>query len=95
MLVELKTRSPAVVRTSNVIQLSAQRVAVEDELGVPVSDEAFVLIPGRHSALPIARAVRLMSRVQVDALAAKRRRLMDGLDRPRWCESEQVCHRCG
>jgi hypothetical protein len=34
VLVELKTRSTPAVRTSDVIQLSAQRVAVEDELRV-------------------------------------------------------------
>ena len=60
VLVELKTRSTAAVRESDVIQLSAQRVAVEDEMRVQVSDEAFVVFPGRHSAPPTARAVRLM-----------------------------------
>lgn len=95
VLVELKTRSAPTVRTSDVIQLSAQRVAVEDELRVQVSDEAFVIFPGRHSAPPTARAVRLMSRAQVEAIAARRRRLIDGLDRPRWPDSEHVCHGCG
>ena len=95
VLVELKTRSAPTVRTSDVIQLSAQRVAVEDELRVRVSDEAFVLFPGRHSAPPAARVVRLMSREQIEALAARRRRLIDGLDRPQWPDSEHVCHGCG
>ena len=95
VLVELKTRSTAAVRASDVIQISAQRVAVEDELRVQVSDEAFVIFPGRHSAPPTARAVRLMSREQVEAIAARRRRLIDGLDRPRWPDSEHVCHGCG
>lgn len=95
VLVELKTRSTAAVRASDVIQLSAQRAAVEDEMRVQVSDEAFVVFPGRHSAPPTARAVRLMSREQVEAIAARRRRLIDGLDRPRWPDSEHVCHGCG
>lgn len=95
VLVELKTRSAPAVRTSDVIQLSAQRVAVEDELRVRVSDEAFVLFPGRHSASPTARAVSLMSREQVEAIAARRRRLIDGIERPRWPDSEHVCHGCG
>lgn len=95
VLVELKTRSTATVRASDVIQLSAQRVAVEDELRVQVSEEAFVVFPGRHSAPPTARAVRLMSREQVEAIGARRRRLIDGLDRPRWPDSEHVCHGCG
>lgn len=95
VLVELKTRSTAAVRASDVIQLSAQRVAVEDELRVQVSDQAFVIFPGRHSAPPTARAVRLMSREQVEAIGARRRRLIDGLDRPRWPDSELVCNGCG
>ena len=95
VLVELKTRSAPAVRTSDVIQLSAQRVAVEDELRVQVADDAFVVFPGRHSAPPTARAVRLMSREQVEAVAARRRRLIDGLDRPRWPDSEHICHGCG
>jgi len=95
VLVELKTRSTAAVRASDVIQLSAQRVAVEDELHVQVSDEAFVVFPGRHSAPPTARAVRLMSREQVEAIGARHRRLIDGLDRSRWPDSEHVCQGCG
>ena len=95
VLVELKTRSAPAVKTSDVIQLSAQRVAVEDELRVCVSDEAFVIFPGRHSAPPAARVVRLMSREQVEAVAARHRRLIDGLDRPQWPDSERICHGCG
>lgn len=95
VLVELKTRSTAAVRASDVIQLSAQRVAVEDELRVQVSDEAFGIFPGRHSAPPTSRAVRLMSREQIEAVAARHRRLIDGLDRPQWPDSEHVCHGCG
>ena len=95
VLVELKTRSTAAVRASDVIQLSAQRAAVEDEMRVQVSDEAFVVFPGRHSAPPTARAVRLMSREQVESIGARRRRLIDGLDHPRWPVSEHVCHGCG
>jgi hypothetical protein len=95
VLVELKTRSTAAVRASDVIQLSAQRVSLEDEMRVQVSDQAFVVFPGRHSAPPTARAVRLMSREQVEAIGARRRRLIDGLDRPRWPDSERVCNGCG
>lgn len=95
VLVELKTRSNAAVRASDVIQLSAQRVAVEDELRVRVSDEAFVMFPGRHSASPTSRAVRLMSREQIESVAARHRRLIGGLDRPQWPASEHVCRGCG
>ncbi len=95
VLVELKTRSTAVVLPSDVIQLSAQRVALEDELGLPVSDEAFVLIPARDPAPPAVRSVQLTSRAVVDALVQRRRRLMDGVELPHWPESEHVCRGCG
>jgi CRISPR-associated exonuclease Cas4 len=95
MLMELKTRSMAVVLPSDVIQLSAQRVALEDELGLQVSDDAFVLIPARDSAPPVLRSVQLMSRAAIDALAKRRWRLVDGVEVPRWPESEHVCRRCG
>ena len=75
--------------------IAAQRVAVEDELRVRVSDEAFVLFPGRHSAPPAARVVRWMSREQIEAVAARRRRLIDGIELPQWPDSEHVCHGCG
>jgi len=70
---------------SEVIQLSAQRVAMEDDLRVPVSGEAFVLtLDKADGAPPIARGVTLMAREQVEALAARRQRLLGGLDRPPW-----------
>jgi len=71
------------------------KVAVEDELRVRVSDDAFVLFPGRHSAPPAARVVRLMSREQIEAVAVRRRRLIDGIELPQWPDSEHVCHGCG
>ena len=94
-LMELKTRSTVAVLPSDVIQLSAQRIALEDELGLPVTDEAFVLIPARAPAPFAVRAVQLMSRTAIDALVERRWRLMDGLEVPRWPERENVCHRCG
>jgi hypothetical protein len=94
-LMELKTRSTAVVLPSDVIQLSAQRIALEDELGLQVSDEAFVLIPARAPAPLAVRSVQLMSRVAIDALVERRWRLVDGVAAPRWPESEHVCRRCG
>lgn len=94
-LMELKTRSTVAVLPSDVIQLSAQRIALEDELGLQVTDEAFVLIPARAPAPFAVRAVQLMSRTAIDALVERRWRLMDGVEVPRWPEKENVCRRCG
>lgn len=49
---ELKTRSTVAVLPSDVIQLSAQRIALEDELGLQVTDEAFVLISVALAPVP-------------------------------------------
>jgi len=74
--------------------VAARRVAVEDELRVQLSDEAFVIFPARHSAAPTSRAVRMMSREQIEAVAARRRRRIDSLHRPQWRDSEHVCQGC-
>lgn len=96
VLVELKTRSTAAVRGSDVIQLSAQRMAVEDNLRSPVSDVGFVLIPGLTDRDPaVARSVRLMNREQVEALVLRRHRLLRGVVHPSWPHSDQVCQGCG
>lgn len=94
-LMELKTRSTVAVLPSDVIQLSAQRIALEDELGLQVTDEALVLIPARAPAPFAVRAVQLMSRTAIDALVERRWRLMGGVEVPRWPERENVCRRCG
>lgn len=70
VLVELKTRASPMVTQSDVIQLSAQRIALEDAVGGTVSDEAYVLVPRRrqsHSLVPLD--VKLLPRQEVEHIA--------------------------
>ncbi len=86
VLVELKTRASPVVTRSDVIQLSSQRMAMEDEMHATVADEAYVLIP-----LP----VNLMAREEVEDLMRRRDALLRGLVEPRWPASQRTCRVCG
>lgn len=96
VLVELKTRASPVVTRSDVIQLSAQRMAMEDELHATVADEAYVLIPRGHrgtSLIPLP--VKLMAREEVEDLMRRRDALLRGLVEPRWPASQRTCRACG
>jgi CRISPR/Cas system-associated exonuclease Cas4 (RecB family) len=96
VLVELKTRASPVVTRSDVIQLSAQRMAMEDELHATVADEAYVLIPRGHrgtSLIPLP--VNLMAREEVEDLMRRRDALLRGLVEPRWPASQRTCRACG
>lgn len=96
VLVELKTRASPVVTRSDVIQLSAQRMAIEDELRATIADEAYVLVPRgyrRTSLIPLP--VRLMARQEVEDLMRRRDALLRGLVEPRWPANERICRDCG
>jgi CRISPR/Cas system-associated exonuclease Cas4 (RecB family) len=96
VLVELKTRASPVVTRSDVIQLSAQRMAMEDELRAIVADEAYVLVPRRHRGTPLVPLpVSLMARQEVEDLMRRRDALLRGLVEPRWPASERTCSTCG
>lgn len=70
-LVELKTRGHDVVYMSDVIELSVQRIAVEDDTGEPVSGQAWVVIQNNRSGVRRPHKVRLLG---VDEIAAMRER---------------------
>ena len=96
VLVELKTRASPVVTRSDVIQLSAQRMAMEDELHAIVADEAYVLIPrGPRGTSLIPLPVNLMAREEVEDLMRRRDALLRGLVKPRWPASQRTCRACG
>jgi hypothetical protein len=93
-LVELKTRATHRVYPSDVIELSAQRVAIECETHERVSDVAWVLTEGTDGASRRACQVRLMSRDDVLALHARRARLLCGQAEPLRCRSKSTCAGC-
>jgi CRISPR-associated exonuclease Cas4 len=73
-LVELKTRAHDVVYMSDVIELSVQRIAVEDEAGEQVSGDAWVVVQNSQSGARRPHKVRLLG---VDEITAMRERYSD------------------
>jgi len=95
VLVELKTRWTGKPSFSDVIQLSAQRVALSAATGQTVSAEAFVLIarPG-VAGVPTAHRVDLLSTDQVVALVWRREAILAGRISPRYAADASHCQRC-
>lgn len=91
-LVELKTRDEVRVHASDIIELSAQRLALSSETGVRVSTIAFVVVEsnGRREALP----VRLLAAGEVQALAQRREDLAAGRILPRPPSYPGLCAGC-
>lgn len=75
-LVELKTRAHDVVYMSDVIELSVQRIAVEDDTGEPVSGQAWVVVQNSRTGVRRPHKVRLL---RVDEIEALRERYSDVL----------------
>lgn len=78
VLLELKTRRHARVYLSDVIELSAQRVALGAELCQPVAAHGYVLIQAPDGGQLACRRVRLLASAEVVSLARRRRQLLDG-----------------
>jgi CRISPR-associated exonuclease Cas4 len=95
VLVELKTRWTDKPSFSDVIQLSAQRVALSAATGQTVADEAFVLIarPGVRQPA-VAHLVDLLSADQVVALVRRREAILAGLTSPRYAAEANHCQWC-
>lgn len=95
VLVELKTRWINQPCLSDVIQLSAQRVAVMGSTRQTVASYAFVMVkaPTRR-ALPIAHRVQLMSDEQVVALVRRREDVLAGRVLPSGPRSRKMCSAC-
>ena len=95
VLVELKTRWNGGPNFSDVIQLSAQRVALSAATGQNVSAEAFALIerPGVGRS-PVAHRVGLLSVDQVAALVRRREAILADRIPPRYTEEVGHCQSC-
>lgn len=94
VLLELKTRTHAKVYLSDVIELSAQRVALATERCVPVAEHGYVLIQGPDGRQLGCRRVKLLSDREVLELAWRRLRLLTGEIAPRANGAPHLCHGC-
>lgn len=95
VLVELKTRGINQPSLSDVIQLSAQRMAVMGQTRQTVAGYAYVMVKAPTGpSVPIAHHVRLMTDEHVVALVRKREDILAGRILPRWPISPKTCETC-
>ena len=95
VLVEFKTRWSNQPCLSDVIQLSAQRMAVMGQTGRSVASYGYVMVkPPTRRALPIAHRVQLMTDEEMVALIKKREDILAGRVMPRQSHSRNACLTC-
>jgi CRISPR-associated exonuclease Cas4 len=93
-LVELKTRRSSKVYQTDVIELSAQRMAVQASTGMAVGSMAHVVIENPYTGRRIVRSVDLLSEDQVVDLLQRRRAILAGSIRPKETTLKNRCARC-
>ncbi len=94
VLLELKTRTHARHYLSDVIELSAQRLALGSEVGLPVAAHAYVLVQGPDGRQLGCHRVRLLPAQDVLALVRRRRLLLEGRIEPRINGAPHLCGNC-
>jgi CRISPR-associated exonuclease Cas4 len=93
-LVELKTREIDRVYESDVIELSAQRVALMETTGERVADVAYVLIQKPGTRRGVAKASKLMTAEQVSDLANRFRKVRAGAVMGTPAPAVGLCQKC-
>lgn len=93
VLVELKTRGVDCVYPTDIIQLSAQRLAVVGQTGLAVEPFAFLCIE-RPGGRLCSHRVQLLSPAELVALWERRMSLLSGHDRPGYAANRRVCETC-
>ncbi|MBY0468809.1 MAG: hypothetical protein K2Q07_07515 [Burkholderiaceae bacterium] len=91
-LVELKTRRTDRAYLSDVIELSAQRIALAGETGEPVDHVGWVVV--ESGVLRTAHRVTLMSAQAVWDLASRREALLAGAELASYPRTSAVCTSC-
>lgn len=95
VLVELKTRWHAQPRAADIIQLSAQRLAIKMATGQRVAPYAFVTVerPGRHHPR-VHHRVQLLDRAEIEALEHRRHAILAARVSANFSASRQTCTIC-
>lgn len=95
VLVELKTRWKDRPYLTDLIQLSAQRMAIEGQTGLRVAEHAFVTVqrPTRN-ATHRSHKVRLLPPSVIVALYRRREGVIAGRISPRYAQSVGACEGC-
>ncbi len=93
-LVELKTRHADRPYLSDVIELSAQRLAVRTQTGARVAEYGYVLTQRPGSKLRFPHRVNLLSTEEVIAVARRREAILGGKAVAQYACSQGLCSRC-
>lgn len=91
-LLELKSRTTDRVRPADIVELSAQRVALAGETGEPVAGIAWVVV--QSAVGRTAHRVRLLSGDAVHDLVSRRADLLAGVALPRYPATRGLCVSC-
>lgn len=93
-LVELKTRRADRFYLSDVIELSAQRFALEAQTREPVAPHAYVLVQqvGRRKKTP--HRVELLTHAEVMALVERRKTILADFSEANYTQWPGLCVRC-
>ncbi|WP_114973232.1 hypothetical protein [Rhodoferax ferrireducens] len=94
VLVELKTRETNRMYQSDVIELSAQRVALMAHTGDVVADYAYIVTERPDGFRMGCHQVRLMAHADVISLATRRGKLFVERVEPQTTCSSGVCRKC-
>ena len=93
-LAEFKTRTRAVAYLSDVIELSAQRLVIEQRTGERVSEIGYVLAQNLSGKRRSVHKVRLLPRAEIIAMARRREAILKGRVVPRYTSSQGLCIHC-
>lgn len=95
VLVELKTRWKDRPYLTDVIQLAAQKMAIEGQTGLRVAEHAFVTVQlPTWSATKRSHKVQLMPPSEIVALHWRREGVIAGSISPRYAQSVGACEGC-
>lgn len=95
-LVELKTRDYVAALASDVIELSVQRLVLQEATGEPVSLQAFVAIKKGGVGLPQPVPVTLFEEAQVMRMRERLLEVREGRSRPASpARRPRACDKCG
>jgi len=94
ILMELKTRVEERIYASDVIELSAQRLAVEYSTGERMHDFGYIVLQHPMTHRRTIHTVSLLSQTEVIGIANRQRLLVGGALPPRHAGNPECCRRC-
>ena len=94
VVVELKTRHVNRTYLSDIIELSAQRFAIQMQTGEDVAEHGYVLVQHPRSRAKFLLRVELLSNSEVIALAKRREAILMGDATAHYAGSKRLCSKC-